>query len=64
MLVGIADRRRLHENSASGEIHLRRGIGDLMIEDSVLVLTKADVRRKQEENQGREFEKEKRIIGD
>jgi hypothetical protein len=30
-----------------------------MIEDSVLVLTKADVRRKQEENQGREFEKKR-----
>ena len=33
-----------------------------MIEDSVLALTKADVRRKQEENQGREFEKRKSVI--
>ena len=33
-----------------------------MIKDSILALTKADVRRKQEENQGREFEKRKSVI--
>ena len=35
-----------------------------MIKDSILALTKADVRRKQEENQGREFEKRKSGIDD